>query len=174
MESFWFYPVVLLVFRLPCLPWLYISVTCRRSPIAPLRNSLRMLMWLWVAVVFAFFSIPQSKPLGYVLPAVLPLAFLTADGFLVLHSASPRSVRMWWISLTITALVSAGAVAWYAIHPLRSSRDLALILGAQRGPHEPELMLNRYYYDVPFYAPIREPVGIVDDWSSPELRKHDD
>ena len=118
VEPFWFYTAVLLLFSLPCLPWLYISVTRRRGPIVPLRDPLRMLMWVWVAVVIAFFSIPQSKPLGYVLSAVPPLAFLMADGFLAFRSTSARSVRMWWASLAVMMLLSVGAIGWYTFHPL--------------------------------------------------------
>ena len=39
----------------------------------------RQLMWLWLAVVTVFFSLPQSKLVGYILPAAVPLAFLIGD-----------------------------------------------------------------------------------------------
>ena len=34
-------------------------------------------------------------------------------------------------------------------------------------------MFGQYAYDLPFYARLTEPVGVVDDWSSPEVRQHD-
>ena len=34
-------------------------------------------------------------------------------------------------------------------------------------------MLNRYYFDVPFYARLREPVAVVTDWANPDIRLSD-
>lgn len=79
-QPVWFYPAVLLVFSLPGLPWLYRQLARTQAPTEPGR-SIGALMWLW-ALVVVFFSIPQSKLLGYILPAVPPLACLMADGFL--------------------------------------------------------------------------------------------
>ena len=172
LQPFWFYPAVLLLFSLPWLAWLYRLFT-RDYLVDPERGPVPLLMWLWVAVVVLFFSMPKSKLLGYVLPAVPPLAFLMAEGLLTLGMPSRRAKRLWWASAVVTTVLSLGAVLAFAIHPRHSSRELAAVLGAQRGLQEPVFMLNHYYYDVPFYARLRGPVGVVDDWSNPEVRKRD-
>jgi hypothetical protein len=130
-------------------------------------------MWVWVAMVVLFFSMPRSKLLGYVLPALPPLAFLIADGFLTLATPSMRAKRLWWSGSAIGAVLSVVAVALFTVHPRHSSRELAAALATQRGPGEPVFMLNHFYYDVPFYARMHEPVNVVDDWSSPDMNRSD-
>ena len=172
VQPFWFYPAALIVLSLPWLPWL--RQTLARGYLSdPERGPIRLLMGLWVVIVVLFFSMPKSKLLGYILPAVPPLAFLMADGFISIAKPSQRMRRLWWASVSVTTALSIGAVVGFAVHPLRSSRGLALVLGAQRGPSEPVFMLNHYYYDVPFYARIRAPVMVVDDWTSPDIGKRD-
>ena len=172
VQPFWYYPAVLLLFSLPCLPWL----ARRRGRGAQRdaeRDSVRLLMVLWAATVVLFFSLPQSKLLGYVLPAVPPLALLMADGFLSLGAPSQRARRLWQVSVGVSAALSIGAVAALAVYPKPSSRTLAAALASQRGSDEPVYMLGRYYFDLPFYARMRAPVGVVDDWSSPDIAKRD-
>ena len=162
VQPFWFYPAVLFVFSLPWLPWLYKPF--ERGALAdPERGPLRLLMLLWVAMVVLFFSLPRSKLLGYVLPAVPPLACLMADGYLTLDP-SVQARRLWRLSAGITLALGVGAVAALSLHPLRSSRELAAVLSAQRGADEPVLMVENYAFDLPFYARLREPVVVVDDW----------
>jgi 4-amino-4-deoxy-L-arabinose transferase-like glycosyltransferase len=171
-QPFWFYPVVLAVLSLPLLPWLRPAVA-RGYFRDPERGPVRLLMLVWIVVVVAFFSLPRSKLLGYVLPAVPPLAYLVADAYLTLGSPSARVARLWQASIGVAVLVSLGVVAFLAIRPVHSSRELALILGAQLGAAEPVFMLNDYYFDVPFYARLRSPILVVDDWSSPEVQRRD-
>ena len=171
-EPFWFYPAVLALFSLPWLPWLRALAT--RGYLAdPGRGPLRLLMLLWVGVVVGFFSLPQSKLIGYVLPAIAPLAFLMADGYQRLTQPSPRATRLWWASMCLAAVPSVGAVAALAVHPLPSSRELAAALTQQRQPDEPVFMLNHYAFDLPFYARLLQPVVVVDDWTSDDVGRHD-
>ena len=171
-EPFWFYPAVLLLFSAQWLPWLYRSLTRGITDDAD-RGPVRLLMCVWVAMVVLFFSLPQSKLLGYVLPAVPPLAFLMADGFLSAGAPSRRARRLWWASLAISTVVSIGAVVTFSVHPLKSSREIATALAAQHSGQEPVFMFNRYYYDTPFYAVLREPVWVVEDWSNPTVQTED-
>jgi 4-amino-4-deoxy-L-arabinose transferase-like glycosyltransferase len=41
--------------------------------------AIRKLMWVWLAAIVGFFSLPNSKLVGYVLPAAAPFAFLLAQ-----------------------------------------------------------------------------------------------
>ena len=172
VQPFWFYPAVLAVLSLPFLPWL--RPAARRGYFRdPGRGPVRLLMLVWMTVVVVFFSLPKSKLLGYVLPAVPPLAYLAADSFLALVSRSARVARLWRASLCIAVLASLGTVAFLAIRPANTSRELALTLGAQRNSAEPVFMLNSYYFDVPFHARLKSPVQVIDDWSSPDVQRRD-
>ena len=171
-QPFWFYPAVLLVFCLPWLPWL--SRLFKRGHLSdPERGPIRLLMVVWVVMVVLFFSLPQSKLVGYILPAVPALAALAADGFISLGAPSRRARRLWQVGAAGAASVGIATVAGLSIHPLPSSRELAATLLDQRGPQEPVVMLGNYYFDVPFYARIRGPVRVVDEWSSAEVGKRD-
>jgi len=173
VQPVWFYPAVLLLFTLPWLPWLH-RLLLRGVPAASKPSPLRRLMWLWIAVVVLFFSLPQSKLIGYVLPAVPPLAFLFAEGLLAPGVPSVRARRLWWTSAALASAASLAAIAIFAIDPQRSTRELAAALEAGHAAHEPVFMLGRYAYDLPFYARLTEPVSVVEDWQRPEAREHDD
>ena len=175
-RPFWFYPAVLLLLSLPWLPWL--TRPLRRGFLAdPERRPIRLLLLVWLVVVVGFFSLPRSKLLGYVLPCVPALAMLMADGYLTACAARParsaRTRRIWQASAAAAALVGLGAVAAVAIYPLRSSKALAAAIAAQPGPESPVVMLGEYYFDLPFYARLRGPVAVVDNWGSAEIAKND-
>jgi len=172
VQPFWFYPAVLVGFSLPWLPWLWgLFKQDSRTDRAP--APLRLLMMLWIVVVVLFFSLPQSKLLGYVLPAVPPLAVLVADGFATLGMPTLRSIRLWRTSIAVSASLGLAAVSAAALYPMHSSRELASILAARRSPTEPVLMLGNYYFDLPFYARLRGHVLVIDDWAAPDIRKRD-
>lgn len=163
----WFYPAILLFFHLLWLPWIYRMFTPKYLAMSR-PDPVRALMWIWFLVIVVFFSIPKSKLLGYILPAVPPLAFLLADSFTATLNSSPRLRRWWFLSAGLAAVLSLGAVAWLATHPTKSTRELAKVLRSQHAPHEPVFMLNHYDYDLPFYAKLNDPVVVVDDWKSAE------
>ncbi len=166
-QPFWFYPAVLAVFFLPWLPWLARSLKVRHTADDGQR-AVRLLMLVWAAAIVLFFSIPRSKLLGYVLPAVPPLAFLVAEGYLMGLPVSARARRLWSLSAGLVMALTVGIVAWLAVLPVNSTRSFGAALSAQRAALEPIYMLDRYYFDLPFYARLRVPVGVVDEWSDPK------
>ena len=169
---FWFFPAVLLLFSLLWLPWL--SRPFKRGFFADAeRGPVRLLLVVWVVIVVVFFSLPRSKLLGYILPAVPPLAMLIADGFVMSPRNPARAKRMWHAGVAVAAVLSVGAVAVLAMYPSRSSRDFASVLREQRAAGEPVLMLGNYFFDLPFYARLGGPVGVVDDWAGDDVAKRD-
>ncbi|MFT3817189.1 MAG: glycosyltransferase family 39 protein [Rubrivivax sp.] len=166
----WFYPLLLLAAFLPWLPWLWRAARAVDEPGRHEAPSLRLLMLVWAALVVAFFSLPRSKLIGYVLPAVPPLAALAAHGF----AATVGGRRGWIAAAALGAVVGAGIVLGLGLHPVRSTKPLALALGAARQPGEPVLMLQGYRFDLPFYARLEQPAGVVDDWGNPEIARRDD
>ena len=68
-----------LVLGLPWTPWL-LALRGRTPAVDATHASIRVLMGVWVLVVVGFFSLPQSKLIGYVLPAVPPLGRRMTSG----------------------------------------------------------------------------------------------
>lgn len=171
----WFYPAVLALLSLPCLLW------CRRL-LAPdywaggrgtPQGAVRLLMLVALASVLLFFSLPRSKLVGYVLPAVLPLAWLMADASRAL-AATPSRARAWWASTAAGLALALGLVLWLAWGDTRhSERPVGQALHALREPGEPVFVLRQYLYDLPFYARLTGPVRVVDDWDSPDVHARD-
>jgi len=171
VQPFWFFSAVLFCLSLPWLPWVARQIGTAtkgrsNSPIGPL-------MWLWVAVVLVFFSVPQSKLVGYILPVLPPLAWLIADGYAASNAPRSRARSLWWIAAVLGLSVSATVAVALSVAPRGSTRELARELLARRGPHEPIAMLTRYDFDVPFYARLQDPIVVLDNWSSTEVQKQD-
>ena len=134
---------------------------------------IRIWMGVWAAVVVVFFSVPQSKLLGYVLPAIAPLAFLAADGFVTRQQAAATSGRWWWLGNATVAILGVAAVAFLAIQGSHTSRAIASQLARERGPHDQVILIDRYDFDLPFYARLAEPVKVLSRWDDPQIRRHD-
>jgi 4-amino-4-deoxy-L-arabinose transferase-like glycosyltransferase len=173
-QPVWFYPVVLLVAALPWSPWLLaLRRGSRRVP--PVQRDVRALMWAWLVVVTAFFSIPASKLVGYILPALPPLAFLVAEAVqrAVSRGTQPGSAAV-WLQRTSLGLAAAGCVgitlAAHFYQP-KSLASLAARLQAGAAPGDPVVLLKTYPYDVPFYARLRAPVVVVDAWAPADVAK---
>lgn len=169
---FWFYPAVLCVCFLPWLPWMVRALKPRSGPSEP-RKAIRLLMLVWPVMIVLFFSLPKSKLLGYVLPAVPPLAFLAADGFLSQAPLSRASIRLWRIGAGIGCLLTLGILTWLAVYPTKSTRAIAQVLRENRQVSEPVVMIDHYYFDLPFYARLSAPVAMVGHWDYPDLHQQD-
>ncbi|MEY8688865.1 MAG: ArnT family glycosyltransferase [Leptothrix sp. (in: b-proteobacteria)] len=172
VQPFWFYPAVLLLSSLPWWPWLP-RIFARPFWLDSQRGVVRRLMAGWILLVVLFFSLPISKPLGYILPAVPPLACLIGDGYLATARSRDSAQRLWWSGAATGTVLAVGFVAYLAIHPTRTTQELATRLATHRLATEPVYMLNNYYFDLPFYAALNVPVRVVDDWGSDDVARHD-
>jgi hypothetical protein len=135
-------------------------------------GAVRLLMGLSVGCVLLFFSIPQSKLLGYILPALPALAWLIADASYPAVETTARKQR-WAITLAVSALVGLIAVIGLSIDTRHSSKPLGVALRAHYQAGQSVYMLKDYLYAVPFYARLRQPVFDVDDWNDPEIARRD-
>ncbi|WP_031934230.1 glycosyltransferase family 39 protein [Candidatus Hepatobacter penaei] len=90
---FFFVPIVLFGF----FPWIaWVRSLTTRSVEATCPQALFSFLWVWVMVVFVFFSCGQSKLVPYVLPLFPPLAVLT--GYEIHHFLqSPQSRSFPWV-----------------------------------------------------------------------------
>lgn len=128
-------------------------------------TKLRSLAWIWVVAILGFFSIPNSKLLGYALPVVPALAVLSALGWSSMQGW--RWQRWLWRGLLVLGVVlavGANHVAGQFIDKF-SSRDVAAALACRAGPADPVSVLGGYPYDLPFLSRRSAPMQVMQDWA---------
>ena len=156
-QPFWFFAPVLVVLTLP---WsLGLLAAWRRSARADAARRERGFMLWWLLAVVAFFSLPTSKLVGYVLPALPPLVALLCPVL------ARRHMVRWLAPLALLlCLVVNFGLAWQAP---KSNADIGRALGAlwQRG--ERVIFVDEVFFDVPFYAHLSQPPIVLDDWDAP-------
>ena len=168
VHGVWFFLVLVPLLSLPWSAWL--PPAFKRLSAGRRDPTLTLYAW-WVVAVVGFFSIPSSKLIGYVLPALAPWCALLA--LAIAPPAVEGRMNLWPKVMAAAAVVCVALVAVVAWKAPLSSRALALTLGAQIGPEDRVVMVDEYFYDVPFYARLSRPVVIASDWGDPELPLHD-
>jgi len=168
---FWFYLPVLLV---GFLPWAWLLLLAVRDGWrARTGSAIQSLMWTWAAVVVAFFSVPQSKLVGYVLPAVPPLAVLAALAAVRRYGtavALPGPLR--W-SAAAGGVVCLAIVLGMTAFDTGNNRALGAEIAARRQPGEPVVFVGRQFFDLPFYLGLRQPVPIAALWDAARASDRD-
>jgi len=170
VQPFWFFVAAIALLALPWTAWL---LGAARGGYArdPARGAIRILMWTWLAVVTVFFSLPQSKLVGYILPALPPLACLAADAADILIARSRTWRSLWRFSggLAIAACIAAAASA--AVLIAYPQRELGRVLLAKMAPGDQVIYVGNYYFALAFYARLRSPVTVVAEWDTSEARR---
>ena len=181
----WFFFVVLPLLTLPWSLWLWAAWRSRRAwrggpadrargpaasgdgdaPAAPSSSAHWGLHAWWVLAVLLFFSLPRSKLVGYVLPALAPWAAL-------LGGAVARG-RGWRILLPLAALACLGLVAGVAWKGPATDRDIGLALGQRLQAGERVVFVGEAFFDVPFYARMQAPPVVLLDWHDPSIPNQD-
>jgi len=185
VHGLWFFLVVMPALTMPWSAWLlaaarrmaWLPAAARRAWAgwradgdASHNAALGLYAW-WVIAVVGFFSLPSSKLVGYVLPALAPWCALLA-----LAVGAPKANgggRIWpWVmgASAVACVAIVAVVAWKAP---QSNRALAQALAASIAPGDKVVMVDEYLYDVPFYAQLKRPVIITGNWADPELPKRD-
>lgn len=162
-HPFWFYLPVLATLTLPWFPWLL----AWRQRQAGGTGDLDRLMLVWLAVVLGFFSIPRAKLVGYILPALPPLAFLITRCVL-----AGRGERAWPRSASTATVLGAALCVLGVIAVLsfeqRPDRQLPSWRPSALGEADRVVMLHDYYYELPFYWRLRAPVAVLHAWQAPD------
>ncbi len=167
----YFYFLVLMLVTLPWWPWLLASLRSRsrsgqiESILTnlgdPIEVKIRLLMWVWLLSILLFFSIPSSKLIGYVLPAMVPLVYLISMRI----QATKNGLKKLAFSAILGLLISWSVVAWFSLHTEKSSKEMASVLLKRLQRDEPVFLINNYTYDLPFYAGLQAPMIVVDSWA---------
>jgi 4-amino-4-deoxy-L-arabinose transferase-like glycosyltransferase len=173
-QPFWFYAVVL---TLLFFPWVFFAIYQAKSHINIAQAAMQTiakryleLLWIWVLAIVLFFSIPNSKIVGYVLPVMPALAALAALGWQQFF-ASRTHQNHWFIFLCALALAIAVATQVAAVRYTQkySAQDAAQYFACLASPSDTVYAVGDFPYDFPFYAQMSQPMVVVQDW--PALRQ---
>lgn len=171
--AFWFYIPVILLCALPWSPWFarVFSKTCWTNKDA---SGLRSLMAIWLGVIVVFFSLPSSKLVGYILPAIPPFAYLIAESLSIWFDRNRAQAQRWYAGTLAVAVVACPAlVVGVALADKVSAKPLAATAAVIFEPQDQLLMVDEYQYDLPFYLQSRQPAWVVSDWNNPEIPRRD-
>ncbi len=140
IQPFWFFVMVIL---LGLIPWSPVIIKCcletrRLSCIFKATNekdSVLLYLLLWVIVLLLFFSLPASKPPGYILPVFVPLCLLVGN---YLSDWIQHEKKMYWLkyimillALLISLLLLLVAITNFQfIHQFNKIKTELLIIGA--------------------------------------------
>ena len=176
-RPFWFYlPVVLL----GTLPWsLWIARVCSwKFLVAPEKLDIRSLMLLWMLGILVFFSLPNSKLVGYIFPALPPLACLMADAMLAWlkqrqETGKPDAPVWLGGSLVVAGSLCVAFIVVVALFDHTSTRSLSKQVAPLFRPDDQIVMIDEYEYDLPFYLRAAKDSWVVTNWQDPEVPKED-
>jgi len=161
-QAWYFYLVVLPLGMLPAslrLPW-----ALRDAWRAGLRSPAAFDVW-WMAAVLLFFSLPNSKLVGYILPAAVPTALLLAGAW----SARPGSRALVGAGLLFCASVVAGVSIWGNPDHAR----LGQALREQLAPGDRVVITQHHFFDLRLHARLERPPAVLMDWDDPQTTSRD-
>ena len=174
-RPWWFY---LLALCLLLFPWLFFAAAQavggmrRTAPAAgPVGPEWVSLCWIWLLAILLFFSLPNSKLVGYMLPVMPPLALLSSLGFERLLQSWRHRERLFagLCALALGLGVAANVLA-ARFTAGKGSRDIAALLRCELRPGGTVYALDGFPYDLPFYAVAPRAMVALQDW--PTLRRN--
>jgi len=177
----WFYLLVLPALTLPWALWLPAAAQALRRGRTGLPAPHTALFLWWVVVIVGFFSLPSSKLVGYVLPALAPwcalLALGTGTGAGTGDGAGTtvfgRFGPVGRATLAAAVLLCVGVAVALAVVAPHSTKAAGRALAAQWAPGDRVVFVDEMFYDLPFYAGLRQPVTVASDWADPQIPRRD-
>ena len=179
-RPWWFYAVAVSVLLFP---WAFLAMAdgarralaiVRRDP-APAEEAWVSLCWIWVLAILGFFSVPNSKLIGYALPVLPALAALAA-----LTWQRNLAARAWAASAFASAVGVSVAVAIWANHAAgaftqeRSTQAVAPFVACMTEPEDVVAVVDDFPYDFAFYAQRNRPMEVIQDWTREAQEAGDD
>jgi 4-amino-4-deoxy-L-arabinose transferase-like glycosyltransferase len=173
-QPWWFFLVTLPLLTLPWSIWLLRATFRARAGETAEAGLWRQLMWIWLGVVLLFFSIPQSKPVGYVMAVIFPLVALVAEAvsYQTEHDRG-TAFRLAMTSATVAVLICVTAIAYFWLAYDRDNTALSRTLLRLRAAGDPVVFLDEYFFDIPLHAHLADPVPVISNWRDPEIARHD-
>jgi len=176
----WFFPAVLLLSALPWSPWCVARLVAMarsgralRAPAPDRSASLERLAVVWLLLITLFFSLPASKLIGYIFPAVPALALLAGSAAARVAQAPGR-----WRAVPsalallglLASLIAAGAVAQL---DRKGNGALASQLRAQWRDGDALVYRRAYFFDLALLLGRTADVPVLLDWNRPEAVRGD-
>jgi 4-amino-4-deoxy-L-arabinose transferase-like glycosyltransferase len=165
----WFYlaSIVLLLF-----PWALFALAQPRikAPVAPDASSVptrwSRLCWAWVLCITAFFSLPSSKLVGYILPVMPAVALLAALGWERVFARRAGAPRL-FAAICVLNIGIAGVIVLKVagITATGRSQDVAQVLACQASATDTVYVSGGFPYDLPFYTQAAKPMVVLQDWA---------
>ena len=123
------------------------------------------LCWIWVVAILGFFSIPNSKLIGYALPVMPPLAVLAAWGWQGFwrHRRGERWAFGVLLAVAVGMAVFANSAA-SRYSQQQSSADVAQVLACEWRAGDVVAVAGDFPYDLPFHAQLTQPMEVLQDW----------
>jgi 4-amino-4-deoxy-L-arabinose transferase-like glycosyltransferase len=120
--------------------------------------------------ILVFFSVPNSKLVGYILPVIPPLALLASAGWQRAMAHRPSAGKV-FVAICVVNLGIALGIVLNVGHVTRTTRtqDLAQVFACAASPDDTLYVADAYPYDLPLYAQTRKAMVVLGDW--PEIRK---
>ncbi|HSC64269.1 MAG TPA: glycosyltransferase family 39 protein [Caldimonas sp.] len=174
VQPWWFFLVAVPLLTLPWSLWLMRARIRKETGDDADRSAWRRLMWIWLGTVMVFFSLPESKPVGYAMPVLFPLAYLVAEPALAAwRSGRVGARRIALASAAAAVAICLGAVFWAATRYDRDNTALARVLHGLRAPGDPLVFVDEYFFDIPLHARLVDPVPVIADWSDKRVAERD-
>ncbi len=141
-EPIWFFIPILLIGLLPWLPWVIYSIYKQCKYIKQ-----ELFLFLWVIIIFAFFSISKSKLIPYILPVLPPLFLMTAKHLIEQRSKLYGKLGVFIASASMITFAIATPI-WvnYADRSIKP-----LVVHAKSLNYDEVVAFGRYYQDIPVY-----------------------
>ena len=170
-RPWWFYLAGVFVLLFPwgflALPKLWALARRQALRLGDAPHAWTALAVVWLVCILGFFSVPNSKLIGYALPVMPPLALLAAQGYGRWMEGS-RLERPVFGALLMVALATAGAANWAGstYTHRHGAQDVAQVLACRWRPADTVFVVDDYPYDVPFLAQLPQPMTVVLDWAA--------
>lgn len=163
VQPFWFYPAALFLLTLPWAPLLFTRLA-RSASSNPVQRNVVLLLWVWLVFIVLFFSIPQSKLIGYALPVLPALAALIADGLVRHRFWGKDSGKPCAVIAVLAAILCLCSVWAISKSDDTSSYAMTQAYRQKAQPGEPLIFVNVYPFDFAFYSQLKSPVPVLGNW----------
>jgi 4-amino-4-deoxy-L-arabinose transferase-like glycosyltransferase len=170
VQPVWFLWGVLPLLTLPWSPWLLATIRRAKSPEPARDRRWTGLMVWWALVVLLFFSIPASKLVGYIMPALAPFCALLALPMIDSNGQTNRWLRPMVVGAALFSLGWIVALAWVAP---KSGRDVGRELRSLVTPADLVVLVENSFNDVVFEARLTQVPMVASRWDHPDVRRRD-
>ena len=174
LQPRYFYLWVLPLLTLPWAPWAVASVARLRWDAKAKSGATDwrwtgLLIW-WALVVLAFFSMPASKLVGYIMPALAPVCTLLALPLVSRDGQTHRWLRPMVVLAALFCLALVGTLAWVAP---KSGQDVGRLLRGLVTPADVVVLVGESFNDVVFEARLTQVPLVASNWDDPDVKRRD-